>query len=51
MRINKNPPPNRYRITRALIKKKPYQHRGGTANFARPSKKRKKDPKINIILG
>ena len=40
---NKNPPPNRYRISRALIKRKPFKHRGGTSTFAKPIKKRKRD--------
>ena len=43
MRIGKNPPPNRYRITRAIIPKKPYKNRGGTANFKAPTRKRKRD--------
>lgn len=43
MKLKKNPPPNRYRISRALIKKKPFKHRGGTSSFARPAKKKKRD--------
>ena len=47
MRLGKNPPPNRYRISRALIKKKPYKHRGGHSVFAKPTRKRKR----NMIEG
>ena len=43
MRLLTNPPPNRYRISRAVIAKKPFKHRGGTANFAKKTKKRKRD--------
>ena len=47
MRLGKNPPPNRYRISRALIKKKPFKHRGGTSTFSKPTRKRKR----NMIEG
>ena len=43
MNLGKNPPPNRYRIKRDIIPKKPYKHRGGTSTFAKPTKKRKRD--------
>jgi hypothetical protein len=48
--VSKNPPPNRYRISRALIPKQLFKHKGNTANFMKPTKKRQKRDMIEGFL-
>ena len=41
MKLNVSPPPNRYKINRDLIKKKPYKQIGNTHIFAQKIRKKK----------
>jgi len=49
-RIAQNPPPNRYRISRNLIEKKPYKHVGNTSSFKKPTTKKQKKDMIEGFL-
>jgi hypothetical protein len=47
--INKSPPPNRYKISRDLIRKKNYKEKEHTSSFAAPSKRNKLNMVDNFL--